>query len=219
MPTYTKIVDYAAKDLLLTGDPAKVVKGTEIGAEFDSIAAADATNVKTDGNQTIAGDKTFSGLMSLTGGQLKFPAVQVPSADANTLDDYEESTWTPVLTFATPGDLSVTYTTQTGTYTKIGNRVFADFIIVTATFTHTTAAGQLTMTGLPFNAGSAKYNNINFGGITKAGYSVVTAVTNAGTGTITYEACGSAVAPATVTTADCPTGGTMVLRGQVIYTV
>lgn len=44
--TYTKIVDYAAKDLLLHGDPAKAVKGTEIGAEFDAIAAADALNLK-----------------------------------------------------------------------------------------------------------------------------------------------------------------------------
>lgn len=46
MSTYTKITDFAAKDSLLSGNPAKVVKGTEIGAEFDSIAAADASNVK-----------------------------------------------------------------------------------------------------------------------------------------------------------------------------
>jgi hypothetical protein len=44
--TYTKITDFAAKDSLLSGNPAKVVKGTEIGAEFDSIATADASNVK-----------------------------------------------------------------------------------------------------------------------------------------------------------------------------
>lgn len=44
---YTKLTDYAAKDLLLHGDPAKVVKGTELGAEFDSLAAEDALNVKT----------------------------------------------------------------------------------------------------------------------------------------------------------------------------
>lgn len=46
MTTYSKITDFAAKDALLTGNPSKIVKGTEIGAEFDSIATADASNVK-----------------------------------------------------------------------------------------------------------------------------------------------------------------------------
>ena len=46
MATYSKITDFAAKDALLTGNPSKIVKGTEIGAEFDSIATADASNVK-----------------------------------------------------------------------------------------------------------------------------------------------------------------------------
>jgi hypothetical protein len=48
---------------------------------------------------------------------LLFPATQVPSANVNTLDDYEEGTWTPNLTGTT------TYTTQVGTYTKIGRQV------------------------------------------------------------------------------------------------
>ena len=46
MTTYTKITDFAAKDSLLTGNPSKIVKGSEIGAEFDAIATADASNVK-----------------------------------------------------------------------------------------------------------------------------------------------------------------------------
>lgn len=49
MTTYTKIADYAAKDALLTGNPAKLIKGTELGAEFDAIAIADATSVKSGG--------------------------------------------------------------------------------------------------------------------------------------------------------------------------
>jgi hypothetical protein len=49
----------------------------------------------------------------LAGGGLKFPAVQVASADANTLDDYEEGTWTP----SVGGD--ATYTSQLGIYIKI----------------------------------------------------------------------------------------------------
>lgn len=47
MTTYTKITDYASKDALLTGNPSKVVRGTEIDAEFTAIASADADSVKT----------------------------------------------------------------------------------------------------------------------------------------------------------------------------
>lgn len=43
MSDYTKSVDFAAKDALITGNPAKVVKGTEIDTEFNNIATAIAT--------------------------------------------------------------------------------------------------------------------------------------------------------------------------------
>ena len=45
---------------------------------------------------------------------------------ANTLDDYEEGTWTPTLTLS--GSLG--YATREGTYTKVGNLVNATFAIV-----------------------------------------------------------------------------------------
>lgn len=40
MSNYVKTTDFAAKDALVSGNPAKVVKGTEIGAEFDAISVA-----------------------------------------------------------------------------------------------------------------------------------------------------------------------------------
>jgi hypothetical protein len=40
MANYLKATDFAAKDALLTGDPNKIVKGTEINDEFDSIQTA-----------------------------------------------------------------------------------------------------------------------------------------------------------------------------------
>jgi microcystin-dependent protein len=43
MSDYVKTVDFAAKDALATGDPLKVVKGTEINTEFVNIATAVAT--------------------------------------------------------------------------------------------------------------------------------------------------------------------------------
>ena len=40
---YTKLTDFASKDALLSGNPSKLVRGTELGAEFDAIATAIAT--------------------------------------------------------------------------------------------------------------------------------------------------------------------------------
>ncbi len=68
------------------------------------------------GNTTITGQVIISGASA---GQIVFPATQNASANANTLDDYEEGTWTPSL------GGTATYTTQTGTYTKIGRVVTA----------------------------------------------------------------------------------------------
>jgi hypothetical protein len=51
------------------------------------------------GNVTIHGAATLASTVSLTGGQIAFPATQIPSANVNTLDDYEKGTFTPSLTF------------------------------------------------------------------------------------------------------------------------
>jgi len=40
MSNYTKLTNFAAKDAMVSGNPAKVIKGTEVGAEFDAIAVA-----------------------------------------------------------------------------------------------------------------------------------------------------------------------------------
>lgn len=43
MSDYSRTVDFAAKDALLTGDSNKLVVGTELGTEFDNIVTAVAT--------------------------------------------------------------------------------------------------------------------------------------------------------------------------------
>ena len=43
MTNYTKSTNFASKDSLASGNPLKIVKGTEIDAEFNSIATAVAT--------------------------------------------------------------------------------------------------------------------------------------------------------------------------------
>lgn len=94
-------------------------------------------------------DVGFNRLVHLNSGQMEFPSTQIPSANANTLDDYAEGSWTPAVTYTTPGDLSVSYTTQIGRYVKIGKLVFLKGVI-TFTPTFTTASGELRITGIPF---------------------------------------------------------------------
>lgn len=69
MSNYTKVTNFTAKDSLTSGDPNKVVKGSEIDTEFAAIATAIATKADTAGptftgtttvaNLTVSG--TFSG--------------------------------------------------------------------------------------------------------------------------------------------------------------
>jgi len=57
MSSYTKSTDFASKDALLTGNPLKVVKGTEIDDEFNTIQTA--INSKADTNSpALAGTPT-----------------------------------------------------------------------------------------------------------------------------------------------------------------
>lgn len=116
------------------------------------------TGFTTTGTLTVSGTAVMAGLLSVGFGQIKFPSSQNGSADANTLDDYEEGTWTPTLTFATPGDLSVAYTTRAGNYTKIGDLVYLQCTIVTSSFTYTTSSGNINITGVPFAVSAS--NNI-----------------------------------------------------------
>jgi hypothetical protein len=76
---------------------------------------------------------------------IAFPGTQSASSDANTLDDYEEGTWTPV---ATSGGGSITTYSSNGVYTKIGRTVTIFGSITTTTVG--TASGTLNFSGLPF---------------------------------------------------------------------
>jgi len=61
---------------------------------------------------------------SLTASGIAMPATASAVGDANTLDDYEEGTWTPTVA---AGISSPSYTTQLGIYNKIGRTVYLSF--------------------------------------------------------------------------------------------
>ena len=87
-----------------------------------------------------------SGAKLQTSDGLTFPATQVASADPNTLDDYEEGTFTPIV-FGNPTIGTATYTGQVGVYTKIGRLITVSFSI---SYTGGTGTGTLQVGGLPF---------------------------------------------------------------------
>jgi hypothetical protein len=61
MSNYTKSTNFATKDTLTSGDPLKIVKGTEINTEFDNISTAIATKSDT-ASPTFTGTVTLSSL-------------------------------------------------------------------------------------------------------------------------------------------------------------
>jgi hypothetical protein len=85
---------------------------------------------------------------SASGSGITFPATQSASSDANTLDDYEEGTWTPN---QGSGLTVVGAFSSSGVYTKIGRQVTVAFTISGATTIAVSAGGVIT-SNLPFTA-------------------------------------------------------------------
>ena len=121
------------------------------------------------GAATFSSGIGIGGATATTGG-IQFPATAVDIASANNLDDYEEGTWTPGITF---GSLSagLTYSLQSGFYTKIGRQVTLTGIVNLSN--KGSSVGSVNITGLPFTVGNAngyystsfmRVNNITFTG-------------------------------------------------------
>jgi hypothetical protein len=131
-----------------------------IYAPSESIAFTDNNGVETfrvgsTGVLTLKGGST-----SATGVGITFPATQSASSDANTLDDYEEGTFTITLTGNTGNPTGVSYVQQLGKYTKVGNLVTV--FVYLAWTTYTGGSGSIQVSGLPFSAVSTTnggYNN------------------------------------------------------------
>jgi hypothetical protein len=95
--------------------------------------------------QTLALDSAVPN----SGTGITFPATQSASSDANTLDDYEEGTFTPTVTFSGSA-VGLTYQTnrRNGRYTKIGNRVYISINVELSN--KGSSSGEFNIEGLPF---------------------------------------------------------------------
>jgi hypothetical protein len=132
--------------------PAVEALQASVTALATSVTTASATITTLIATTFTATTATVSTILNLTGGQITFPATQVPSSNANTLDDYEEGAWTPSLLFCGAAT-GMTYSTQVGRYIKVGRIVTATCRIdLTAKGAST---GTATISGLPFTAENA----------------------------------------------------------------
>ena len=135
----------ALGDVLSVGTPtdgsvatAKIAPSAVIGSKLASdIGISTTGNIATTSSGTI----TSAGLITASAGV----AIGGTGAD-NTLDDYEEGTWTPAVTASTTPPNSIT--TGEGVYTKVGNQVILFGIANNINITN--AVGNLRITGLPF---------------------------------------------------------------------
>ncbi len=132
----------------VTGTLAVANGGTGTTASTGSMSVV-LNNAPTINTPTFTGTASFINLIDLsnpTAGQIQFPATQNSSANANTLDDYKEQTFTPSISFGSGSALG----TFTGFSTKIGR-------IVTFTMSFTisgtsTPSGVITLGNLPYTS-------------------------------------------------------------------
>ena len=111
---------------------------------------------------------------SASGSGISFPATQSASTDANTLDDYEEGTWTLTVT---PGSGTITsYTVQSAKYTKIGNLVTA---IIKFTITNNGTGASFLQINLPFTSADECMGTIRDNGVTGTQGNIRTSGANA----------------------------------------
>ena len=112
----------------------------------DASAGANRFTIDTSGNATL----TSGNLVIGTAGKgIDFSATSDSSGTMSSelLDDYEEGTWTPVLTFG-GGSTGITYSNRGGNYTKIGRQVTLNFMIELSSKGSST--GDAVVGGLPY---------------------------------------------------------------------
>lgn len=138
--TATQIGTENAKDFKLVRGGATKLTATATGVGVTGAIAATTTGKV--GTTLGVGNAT----PAASGAGITFPSTQSASTDPNTLDDYEEGTFTPTLIGSTGAGVG-TYTAQTGRYTKIGRIVY--FTLNIAWSAHTGTGNMRVNTALP----------------------------------------------------------------------
>jgi hypothetical protein len=139
-----------------TGTGLTIIPGADTNyAALTINNAADSLNkIQMYGNGTayFAGNLSVGGATpSTSGAGITFPATQSASTDVNTLDDYEEGTFSPTISFGS-ASVGITYSDQKGTYVKVGGNVFINVYLRLSSKGSST--GQMAVAGFPFATAS-----------------------------------------------------------------
>ena len=148
----------SALDDITTGDAASTLATSAGNITIDAQGGdTDIIFKGTDGSTDITAltiDMSDGGVLQTRAG-VGFPGTQVSSSDANILADYEEGSWTPT-------SASISFSSASGRYVKIGAQVTLWFTI---NFPSTSNTSDARITGLPFNPvsqnGQGVLGNIN----------------------------------------------------------
>lgn len=114
------------------------------------------------GTDVLAFSQSADAIRALTGVANRFP--YFTSASAAALARIETGTWTPGVAFASPGTMSVSFTTQEGTYCSVDDMVTLTFQVRCA-ITHGTGTGALRITNAPFECRSGVSNSGRAGSV------------------------------------------------------
>jgi hypothetical protein len=188
--TATEIADGSITNAKIVSVANTKISGNIVSSQITSVANTQITGTISVANTAITGNiissqitpnPTLYGNVSVTGvigvggatpstsgSGITFPASQSASSNANTLDDYEEGTWTPTIS---GGYTGVTYAAQHGWYTKAGR-----FVNISARiqFSGTANASAFSIIGLPFSQGNIGGGAYGGGGIPYSSLAVIT---------------------------------------------
>jgi hypothetical protein len=160
--------------------------------EYFHIASGEFSNVSGQDQQV----RTTSNVQFRS---VKFPATQIPSSNVNTLDDYEEGTWTATFTPGTSGSITLDGSARTGAYIKIGRLVSITGLFYVASVS--SPVGTVFISGLPFSTavGNNEYRaalNVYATGLKTSATTALQAITedNAKSISLTKFAAGAASA-------------------------
>jgi hypothetical protein len=121
-----------------------------IATRFSSATWTERLKIsESNGNVTLTNNLGIGNTTPTTSGTgITFPATQSASSDANTLDDYEEGTFTISAIPSTSGSITLYAGSNPASYTKIGRMVtVSGFVYVQSV---SSPVGILRITGLPF---------------------------------------------------------------------
>lgn len=184
----------------MTGNPQNSGPGRSVDmrAEFIAIAAA------------------FDKLLALSSVGSQLIGVNAAGSAMEAKGPIGFGDWTPAFSFDTPGDLSITYTLQTGRYVRLGPLVIAFFHLNMSVFTHTTAAGGAKITGLTYpSVITSGYGIVHFTNVTFADLHI-TPYVQAGS-IIQFVGASSGSVDTTIGVAHFLTGSNKKLEGLVAY--